>query len=146
MNDPDCIVVSKRIKSKAMPEAPVTDDEMLFHATAIVASGGMMLDGDDYTGLTPAQKARLRKTLPPTNRPARFASEDFREGRAELPDGRTLVFVFNWDDAARPHRVQLAGRRRLRDFWTDADLGTHSAYDIASLPPHSARLLVATSV
>jgi alpha-galactosidase len=143
INDPDCLVASKRIKSKAMPEAPVTDDEMSFHAAAILASGGMMLDGDDYTNLTPAQKALLRKTLPPTNVPARFAREDFKEGRAELPDGRTLVFVFNWDDQPRAHTVQFAGARRLRDFWTDEDLGTRASHEFAALPPHSGRVLVA---
>lgn len=143
INDPDCIVVSKRIKSKAMPEAPVTDDEMSFHAAAILASGAMMLDGDDYTDLTPAQKAVLRKTLPPTNVPARFASEDFQEGRAELADGRTLVFVFNWDDQPRAHTVKFDGPRRLRDFWTGDDLGTRASHEFAALPPHSGRVLVA---
>lgn len=144
MNDPDCIVVSKRIKSKAMPEAPLTDDEMSFHAASIVASGAMMLDGDDYTSLTPAQKAILKKTLPPTNVPARFASEDFREGRAELPDGRTLVFVFNWDDQPRNHTVRFDGPRRLTDFWTDASFGTRASHEFNPLPPHSGRVLVAT--
>ncbi len=142
MNDPDCLVVSKRIKSKAMPEAPLTDEEMGFHAAAIVASGAMLLNGDDYTGLTPAQKAILKKTLPPTNVPARFASEDFREGRADLPDGRTLVFVFNWDDRPRDHTVRFGGPRRWRDFWTDRELGSRASLELTALPPHSARVLV----
>jgi alpha-galactosidase len=151
INDPDCLVVSKKVKPRpatATAPAPVavspTDDEMMFHATAIVASGGMLLNGDDYTGLTPAQKAVLKKTLPPTDRPARFESDDFLEGRADLPDGRTLVFVFNWDDAPRTHVVKLDQSRRLSDFWSDADLGQHARYEV-TLPPHSARLLIATS-
>lgn len=144
LNDPDCIVVSKRIRSKAQPEAAVTDDEMIFHATAIVASGGMMLNGDDYPGLTPEQKARLRKTLPPTEVPARFAREDFQEGRAQLPDGRTLVFVFNWDDQPRAHTVEFATPHQLQDFWTDERLGTRARLALPRLPPHGARLIVAT--
>jgi alpha-galactosidase len=150
MNDPDCIVVSTRVKPRpatattASPAAASpTDDEMMFHATAIVASGGMLLNGDDYTGLTPAQKAILKKSLPPTGHPARFESDDFLEGRADLQDGRTLVFVFNWDDAPRTHVVKLDRARHLRDFWDDTDLGTHATYEM-TLPPHGARLLVAT--
>lgn len=142
INDPDCLVASKRIKSKAMPEAPVTDGEMSFHAAAILASGGMLLDGDDYTNLTPAQKALLRKTLPPTNVPARFVREDFREGRAQLPDGRTLVFVFNWDDAPRAHQVAFNTARIVADYWTGEQLGSRARLDL-SLPPHSARVLAA---
>ncbi|HWA26577.1 MAG TPA: alpha-galactosidase [Lacunisphaera sp.] len=144
INDPDCIVVSKRIKSKTLPEAPLTDDEMGFHAAAILASGAMMLDGDDYTGLTAAQKARLKKCLPPTNVPARFAREDFSEGRAELPDGRMLVFAFNWGETPRTHTVDFAAPRTITDYWTGEKLGTHARLEL-SLPPHSARVLLATS-
>ena len=143
LNDPDCLCASKRIRSNAQPLAAVTDDEMKFHATAIVASGAMMLNGDDYTGLTPAQKDIVRRALPPTNRPARFASEDFREGRVELPDGRTLIFVFNWDDTPRVHTVKLPVTMKLKDFWTDEALGAKSTLEFAALPPHSARLIVA---
>ncbi len=140
INDPDCIVVSKRIRGG---NAEVTDDELGFHAAAILASGGMTLNGDDYTGLTAAQKAMLRKTLPPTNAPARFTTDDFREGRASLPEGRELIFVFNWDDQPRNHTVLLNSSRVLRDFWSDADLGARSRLEL-SLAPHSARVVVAT--
>lgn len=146
INDPDCLCASKRIRSNAQPLAAVTDDEVRFHATAIVASGAMMLNGDDYTGLTPAQKDVVRRALPPTNRPARFASEDFREGRAELPDGRTLIFVFNWDDTPREHTIRLAAPHQLADFWTDEKLGTKAGLQLPALPPHSARLIVARKV
>ena len=144
LNDPDCLVASKRIRSNAQPLAAVTDDEMMFHATAIVASGAMMLNGDDYTGLTPAQKEIVRRALPPTNHPARFANEDFREGRAELSDGRTLLFIFNWEDTPRGHTVKLPATMTLKDFWTDENLGTKASLEFASLPPHSARLIVGT--
>lgn len=143
LNDPDCLCASSRIRGG---HAPVTDDELRFHATAIVASGGMLLNGDDYTGLTPAQRDIVRRALPPTNRPARFASEDFREGRAELPDGRTLIFVFNWDDTPRAHTVQLTAPMQLNDFWTDEDFSVKASLELTALSPHSARLIVAKKV
>src|SRR6185295_7003833 len=48
-NDPDAIVRASAL----------TDAECQFHATAIYASGGMVLSGDDRTKLPPARAAML---------------------------------------------------------------------------------------
>ena len=61
-NDPDAIVLA----------GDLTDAECQFHATAIYASGGMVLSGDDLTKLPPARAAMLRKLLPPTGVAAAF--------------------------------------------------------------------------
>ena len=37
------------------------DDEFQFHATAIYATGGMILSGDDLTKLPPARLAMLQE-------------------------------------------------------------------------------------
>src|SRR5262249_8983189 len=140
INDPDCLVASPQTRAGA---AQVTPDEIGFHAAAIVASGGMMLNGDNYAALTPEQKAVVRRTLPSTGVAARVADEAFGEGVADLPDGRSLRFVFNWDDAPRDHVLAFDGPCVLRDFWTDAPLGTHGHYELRALPPHSARVIVA---
>jgi alpha-galactosidase len=140
INDPDCLLASPLARSGP---APVTPNEIGFHAAAVLASGGMMLDGDDFTKLTDAEKDVVHRLLPPTNRPARFAAEDFKEGFADLPDGRRLIFVFNWDATPRTHSIALGRNSKLADFWTDQDLGTHSEYTLSDLPPHSGRVIVA---
>ncbi len=140
INDPDCLLASPLIRGG---RAPVSDDEIGFHLAAILASGGMMLDGDNYTTLTLAQKDVIRRLLPPTGMAARFATDDFSEGTVELTDGRRLVFVFNWGEAPRRHAISLGQPRRLTDFWSDHDLGTHAEYALPDLPPHSARVIVA---
>jgi alpha-galactosidase len=140
INDPDCLLASPLARSGP---APVTPDEISFHEAAILASGGMMLDGDDFTKLTPKEQDVVHRCLPPTGVPARFAAEDFKEGIADLPDGRRLIFVFNWDSSPRKHTIALGSNRQLADFWTDQDLGTHSEYELPELPPHSARVIVA---
>jgi hypothetical protein len=33
---------------------------------------------------------------------------------------------------------------KLKDFWTDEDFGAKASLEFASLPPQSARLIVAT--
>ena len=47
-------------------------NEFRFHATAIYASGGMVLSGDDLTQIPPDRLAMLKKLLPPTKTAAAF--------------------------------------------------------------------------
>jgi alpha-galactosidase len=131
-NDPDCAVLTGNL----------TDDEFRFHATALYATGGMLLSGDDLTRLPPDRLAILKKLLPPTGVAARFEDETLRIGTIPLPD-RLLLCLFNWQETPQSLSVRLPYPSRLRDFWTDADLGLHRArFETGPMPPHSARLIV----
>lgn len=131
-NDPDCVVLSG-----TLPE-----DEYRFHSTAIAASGGMLLSGDDLTKATPQHLAVLRKLLPPTGVAAEFDDAALSVGRAELK-GKEMLYVFNWDQTPRTQSVKLRRPCRIVDHWTGAALGRHDGVlQIADMPKHSARLLV----
>jgi alpha-galactosidase len=133
-NDPDCAVLS----------GDLTEDEYRFHATAIYASGGLILSGDDLTKIPADRLAMLRKLLPPTGVAATFADESLRVGRVSLP-GREAVCLFNADDSTQDLDVTLPRSCRVRDAWTGEDLGRREGVlHIARMPPHSARLLVCT--
>ena len=133
-NDPDAVVL--------MGDLP--EDEVLFHATAVYATGGMLLSGDDLTAITPARLALLRKLSPPTGVPARFPDDSFRVGEVERP-GLRLVCLLNWSDAPEALSFRLSARHRIRDVWADADLGSHPAGVVSrTLPPRSGRLLACT--
>ena len=55
---------------------------------------------------------------------------------------RKMVSVFNWSDAPVDREFALPGKSRLKDYWSDEDLGVHTGvFRIKSLPPHSARLI-----
>jgi alpha-galactosidase len=145
INDPDCIVLDNKTRGGI---ATLSPDEFGFQAAAIVASGAMVLSGDDYAGLNDAEKTRLRRTLPPAGMPARFEDESFECGVTELPDGRRLLFFFNWSDAAQPREFVLPRPHVLADFWSGEKLGTapQSRFAVAALPPHSARVVLAAPV
>src|SRR6185503_4690018 len=81
-NDPDAVVLA----------SDVTDAECQFHATAIYATGGMVLSGDDLTKLAPARAAMLRKLLPPTGVAATFDDATLRVGTMPLPSGLMMCF------------------------------------------------------
>ena len=131
-NDSDAIVLT----------GDLPDNEFQFHATAIYASGGMLLSGDDLTKISAEKLSMLRKLQPPSGVAARFEDDSFRVGR--MPVGkREIVSVLNWDDAPQNIAIQLKRRCRITDFWTDAALGTHSAiFEIEDMPGRSGRLLI----
>jgi alpha-galactosidase len=139
-NDPDAIVLA----------SDLTDAECLFHATAIYASGGMVLSGDDLTKLPPARAAMLRKLLPPTGVAAAFEDATLRVGVVTLPGAR-MMCLFNWDDRPETLSVRLPAAMTITDYWTDQPLGPEGSpealrYEAGSvlrmaMPPRSARLL-----
>jgi alpha-galactosidase len=130
-NDPDAVVL--------MGDLP--ENEFQFHATAIYATGGMILSGDDLTKITPDRLAMLRKLQPPTGVAARFADDSFRVGTIKLP-GRHTFCLFNWNNAAEKISFQLPRARRVTDFWSGEKLGRHAGEFAVDIPAHSARLLV----
>jgi alpha-galactosidase len=149
INDPDCVVLENRPfdltvdpggKKKRRP--PATLDEFLFHATAIYASGGMVLSGDNLASLSDEKLATLRKLLPPTDQPASFDDASCRIGRIESEDHLKLC-LFNWDDTPSDMTVALPGSYLVHDFWTGEELGQHQQMlQIRGLAAHAARLLV----
>lgn len=152
-NDPDCLVLrdGKSADIVAPDGKPVTtgsvpENEYVFHATLIYATGGMLLSGDDLTKITPHRLEFLRKSLPPTGRNFRFADESFSVGRLTLKD-REMVALFNWSDEPVAREFMLKQNSKLTDYWSGEALGTASGkFAIGNMPPHSARLLEVRSV
>jgi alpha-galactosidase len=129
-NDPDAVVLS----------GDLTDDEFQFHATAIYASGGMVLSGDDLTALPPARMAMLGKLLPPTGVAAAFDDASLRVGSVSLGD-RRMVCVFNWSDRAALIDFRLPSPSQVTDIWSGRALGRRQGLVSVELPPHGAQLL-----
>jgi len=133
-NDPDAVVLAGEL----------TDAECQFHATAIYASGGMVLSGDDLTRIAPARAAMLRKLLPPTGVAATFPDSDLRVGVINLPSG-TMVCMFNWSDTPQTGLTHLRPVRGVSDFWTGEPVPHDGDRISLALPPRTARLLTMTS-
>jgi alpha-galactosidase len=90
-NDPDALCLNGKVLSEA-PDAAgalrsigkASEDEFLFHATLVYATGGMLLAGDDLRTYSDLEKQRLGILYPPTGQAMRFASESFEVGRLRL--------------------------------------------------------------
>jgi alpha-galactosidase len=134
-NDSDAVVLT----------GALSDDEFQFHASAVFASGGLVLSGDDLTKMPPARLAMLRKLLPPTGRAASFDDADLRIGRVTLGETRMLC-LFNDDDRPRTLTVPLEGPCHVTDFWSGTSLGRREGtLTLPDMPPHSARILACQS-
>ena len=129
-NDPDAVVL--------MGELP--ENEFLFHATAVYATGGMLLSGDDLTAISPARLALLKKMHPPTGVPARFVDDSLRVGEVVLPD-RKLFCLLNWSEAPSTLSFVLKGPHLLRELWTDAELGRQVGVVSRRLPGRSGQVI-----
>jgi len=134
-NDPDAVVL-----------AGLPDEEVRFHATAIHASGGMLLSGDDLSQVDAAALLLLRKLQPPTGVPARFADDSLEVGTIERADEHR-AFLLNWSDAPRTLSFTLDRPRRVRELWSGEDLGVRPAGPVSlTLPARAGRVFVCTTV
>jgi alpha-galactosidase len=129
-NDPDAVTLSGN-----MPP-----EEYRFHASVILASGGLVLSGDDLSTLPADRVAMLKKLVPPTGVAAEFADESLRIGTVKLPD-RTLVCVFNWEN--EPAKIPLKFPRAgdVTDLWSGKAYGRQSSLELP-LAAHEGTVLV----
>jgi alpha-galactosidase len=130
-NDPDTLLLTGDLPA----------NEFQFHASVILATGGLVLSGDDIPKLKPAALATIKKLLPPSGVAAQFEDDTFAVGSAVVR-GQTRVFLFNWTDLPASRTFAMKHEADVKDFWTGADFGTKSGTVTAELPPRSARVLV----
>jgi len=52
------------------------------------------------------------------------------------------VCLFNWSDGPRALAFSLSREQRVRELWTDEDLGTRSGRMSITLPPRGGRVLI----
>jgi len=147
-NDPDCALLSPGMvmdnSGKQTGATGLPLNEVLFHATTVHATGGMLLTGDDLPTLTPEREAMLRKLLPPTKRAASFADEKLTVGRTPHGKGEYL-YLFNWSDQPAERVVALPRKVTLKNYWTGESLGQHAGeYRVPAMAPHTALLLEAS--
>jgi alpha-galactosidase len=132
-NDPDAVVLT----------GDLPENEFRFHATAIFASGGMILSGDDLTTIPADRLAMLRGLEPPTGVAARFDDDSLQVGTVELKD-RRVVCLLNWQDTAKELSFTLPRPSRVVEVWTGRDLGRRDGRVTLTVDPHGGALLECT--
>ncbi|MCW3467964.1 glycoside hydrolase family 36 protein [Chitinophaga nivalis] len=129
-NDPDCLVLTGK-----MP-----DNEFNFHAALVYATGGMLLSGDDLTGISQERLNVLRKAATPTGKAAAFENTAFEVGRMQDAGGSRIV-VLNWESSPRTLKVKLDKPATVVDYWTGEPIGKYTGYITITLQGHDGKVL-----
>lgn len=145
LNDPDVVTLMNTTKKQLggdgewidVPTTKLTEAELRYHRTALFATGGMMLCGDDMTQYDEAHFALMRKMRP--QKAVRFSDHGKRSGAVEV-DGRSYLFFFNDSDA--PRRFTADAAVPLKDYWTDEPVSHEGGTLEVLVPPHDAMLLI----
>jgi len=131
-NDPDAVVLHG--------DLPV--NEFQFHATAIYATGGMLLSGDDLTKIDSAKLEMLRRLQPPTGVAARFEDDSFQVGYIELGQ-KQIVCLLNWSDHLQSISFDLRRPSRITELWNNASMDASvRTVILKDVPARSGRVLI----
>ncbi len=130
-NDPDCLLLTGNL-----PEP-----WFVYHATVLLATGGMVLGGDAMPAIPAHRLGLLRQLLPASGVAAQFVDPSRNVGR--IDDGKRVRWVvFNHGDAPSGRTLPIGKRVGLRDVWSGEDLGiVEGNVRLPALPGRSARLL-----
>jgi alpha-galactosidase len=130
-NDPDCLLLTGNL-----PEP-----WFVYHATVLLATGGMVLGGDAMPAIPAHRLSLLRQLLPASGVAAQFIDPSRNVGR--IDDGKRVRWVvFNHGDAPSGRTLPIGKRVGLRDVWSGEDLGiVEGNVRLPALPGRSARLL-----
>ncbi len=136
VNDPDVVELAGK------PD--ITPNLWQFRATIVSAVGGLIINGDKVQDLGPPQIEMLRKLIPPNGKGARFDSFKYEVGETDVGDLH-YHYLFNWTIQSVDRTFHLDRRSRLKNFWTDEDLGIHEGdFTVKDLPGQSADIIVSS--
>lgn len=150
INDPDCALFENLEREQLEPDGNIvmtksdlTDNEFIFLATFIKATGAMVLSGDKVVEMSEKSTALLKKLLPPSGVAAKFQDSSLTIGRVELQN-KEMVFLFNWEDHPITLEVQIPSSKnsRIEDFWTGEITAADQEIIQVELGKHEAKLLI----
>lgn len=129
INDPDCIVTINMPGQKQLMGdgtivhngTSVAENEFAFHRTAILATGGMVLSGDDMVHIPQAQLSYIKKIMAMPRVAAVYDDNTHTLGRQQV-EGGTVITVFSPTEQARTTHISLASNCDVYDFWTEEKL------------------------
>jgi len=111
--DPDCLLLSGNL-----PE-----NQYMFEASLLYATGGAMLSGDDITSLPADKLAILKKMVMAQGVTAQFDSNKFNYGWINNHSKKQLV-VLNWGKESKTFHIPIKKPCSLVNYFTGEKIGS----------------------
>ncbi len=154
INDPDTVLLQNQMVeivgpdgNKITKEGTVSKEEFAFNAAYTMASGGMVLSGDDISKLSSENVELLKRLLPPTEVAAEFDDTTFTVGRANINEKKTIIYIFNFDSYEKEITVILNEKTEIFDLLENKDLGVYeNEISFSKFKPHDAKVLICKNI
>lgn len=152
IGDPDCLLLQNVERDQIGPDGTihhqtdgsVTSDEYRFLATTVIASGGVVISGDDFTLITEENAAVINKCINGAHKAAEFDDLTFSVGRIQLED-KLLITVFNRQDTERDFSISLDENYSVRDFFSGELIDPQtSVIELKAFRPHLGQVFECT--
>jgi len=111
-NDPDCVLLAGNL-----PE-----NQYMFHASLLYATGGALLSGDDITSLPANRLSILKKMVNAQGVTAEFDSDKFNYGWINNHQKKQLV-VLNWEKNSKTFHIPIEKACTLINYFTGEKIG-----------------------
>lgn len=121
-NDPDCLILTDKGAFTDGKHTSITENQFMFHASLLYATGGMLLSGDDVATIPQNRIAILQKLAVPTGIAAKFNADTFDYGWVATKEGKRLV-VLNWGKNKKNFSIPIDKPCILKDFFTGKEVG-----------------------
>ena len=131
--DPDCLTLI------GPDGCELTADEYTYHICATIATGGLLLSGDNTALYTPHQWSLLKRLLQIPSIPAQFDKEN---GLGWIRGNHSdYVFLLNSSDQPYQYSIGITEPKMVHEVIDDVVLGCYSETLRIELPAHSGRIL-----
>ena len=147
INDPDTVLLDNRDMILLGPDGKntiqngtVSWKEFLFCASYVMASGGMILNGDCICVLSKEQIGVLKKMLPSTGIAAEF-NDSYEIGWIQQSQKKRRLFLFNYEEEKKDYQVEVLPGERVKDFWSGKEETALGGRYHVMLDGHSAKIV-----
>ncbi len=145
LNDPDCLVTTLSGEIRVAPDGNVNienplvcDQEFSFHRTAVLASGGVVLSGDDLCKMDFKELSYLKKLFDAPKISALYSDNTHTVGRIKSADRDIFIFL-QPENKEKVVNVSLDRPFDVYDYWTDEKVFENVSVLSVKLQPREGR-------
>lgn len=150
INDPDCAVLQDGRENVLGPDGSYVTVEMppqnaySFNAAYILATGGMVLSGDDITKMSTETVKVTQALVDGNHNAAVFEDDKYDVGTVKLSEKAEIKCLFNWSEKEKTVKFEFSEDVYIIDYFTDNEIDKNGSSCEIQLKPTSAKAIKLT--